>query len=39
VGHAGIEDELIWKVATVSVPELIGKLAGLIPPAPPELET
>ena len=37
--YGELEDELIWKVATVSVPELIDKLAGLIPPAPPEPET
>lgn len=36
--YGDLEDELIWKVATVSVPELINKLEKLIPPLPPEAE-
>jgi len=36
--YGELEDELIWKVATVSAPELISKLEKLIPPLPPEIE-
>lgn len=34
--YGEIEDEIIWKVATVSVPELIVLLEPLVPPLPPE---
>lgn len=33
-----IEDETIWRVATVHVPELIRTLQPLIPPIPPDPE-
>lgn len=36
--YGDLEDELIWKVATISAPELIDKLEKLIPPLPPETE-
>ena len=34
--YGEIEDEIIWEVATVSIPELIALLEPLIPPLPPE---
>jgi uncharacterized protein with HEPN domain len=34
--YGELEDELIWKVATVFTPDLIAKLEKLIPPLPPE---
>ncbi len=36
--YGELEDELIWKVATVFSLELIAKLEKLIPPLPPETE-
>ena len=36
--YGELEDELIWKVATVFTSELISKLEKLIPPLPPETE-
>jgi uncharacterized protein with HEPN domain len=33
--YAEIEDEILWRVATVHVPELIALLEPLIPPLPP----
>ena len=37
--YGELEDELIWKVATVFTPKLIDDLAKLIPPLPPETES
>lgn len=37
--YGELEDELIWKVATISVPQLIEQLEGLVPPAPKETES
>ena len=34
--YAEIEDEVLWRVATVHVPELILQLEPLIPPLPSE---
>jgi uncharacterized protein with HEPN domain len=34
--YGEIEDEMLWKVATISVPELIRSLEPLIPALPPE---
>jgi uncharacterized protein with HEPN domain len=35
--HYGeIEDERMWRVATIHIPVLIGQLEPLIPPMPPE---
>lgn len=34
--YAEIEDEIVWKAATVSVMELIGLLEPLVPPLPPD---
>lgn len=34
--YGEIEDEMLWKVATASVPELIDLLEPLIPPLPDE---
>lgn len=36
--YGDIEHELIWKVATVHIPDLINKLERFIPPVPPEVE-
>ena len=33
--YGEIEDDLIWKVATVHIPVLIAALEPLIPPPPP----
>jgi len=33
--YGEIEDEIIWKVATYYIPELIGQLKDLIPAPPP----
>ena len=35
--YGEIKHELLWKVATVHIPELISNLEGLVPP-PPETE-
>ena len=32
--YGEIEQELVWRVATVHIPELIGALEPLVPPAP-----
>jgi uncharacterized protein with HEPN domain len=37
--YGEIQDDVLWQVATVSVPELIAALEPLIPPLPPESET
>jgi uncharacterized protein with HEPN domain len=34
--YGEIKLELIWKVATLHIPELIGNLEPLVPPPPPE---
>ena len=34
--YGEVEDEILWQVATVSVPELIALLEPLVPPLPPE---
>jgi uncharacterized protein with HEPN domain len=34
--YGEIDDQLIWRVATVHVPDLIRQIAPLIPPPPPE---
>jgi uncharacterized protein with HEPN domain len=34
--YGEIKHELLWKVATLHIPELIGRLEPLIPPAPME---
>lgn len=36
--YAAVRHDLIWKVATFYVPELIGLLEPLIPPPPPDPE-
>jgi hypothetical protein len=36
--YGEIQDDIVWKVATVSVPELISRLEPLIPPLPPQPE-
>jgi len=37
--YGEIEHELIWKVATVHVPELIALLEAVVPPEPPQRTT
>ncbi|MGD8240618.1 MAG: DUF86 domain-containing protein [Armatimonadota bacterium] len=32
--YGEVQDDLVWQVGTVSVPELIGLLEPLVPPAP-----
>lgn len=34
--YGEVEDEILWQVATVSVPELIALLEPLVPPPPTE---
>ncbi len=34
--YGDIKHELLWRVATVHVPELIAQLEPLVPPSPPE---
>lgn len=34
--YGEIEDEILWRVATVHIPELIDLLAPLLPSVPPE---
>ncbi len=36
--YGEIEHNLIWKVATVHIPDLIEKLEQLIPPLPPDID-
>lgn len=36
--YGEILDEVLWKVATVYVPELVGLLEPLIPPLPPDVK-
>jgi uncharacterized protein with HEPN domain len=36
--YGDIDDNLIWKVATVHVPELMALLGPLLPPEPPDPE-
>lgn len=36
--YGEIKHELMWKVATIHIPDLINKLKPLIPPIPPEGE-
>jgi uncharacterized protein with HEPN domain len=36
--YGEIQDDVLWQVATVSVPELIAALEPLVPPLPPESE-
>lgn len=33
-----IDDQLMWRVATVRIPELISLIRPLLPPAPPDAE-
>jgi uncharacterized protein with HEPN domain len=37
--YGEIEHELIWKVASVHLPELVAALTPLIPPLPPDAES
>ena len=37
--YGDVDDELIWTVATVHVPQLIVQLEELIPPPPPDPES
>lgn len=37
-GYGEVDPNIIWRVATVYVPELIGLLEPLIPPPPPDPE-
>jgi len=34
--YGEIEDEILWRVATVHIPELIALVEPLVPPLPPE---
>ena len=34
--YGEIEDEIMWRVATVSIPELMTLLEPLVPPLPPD---
>ncbi len=34
--YGEIQDDIMWRVATVSVPDLVAVLAPLVPPLPPE---
>ena len=36
--YEAVENEEIWEVATVHIPQLIRTLSPLIPPIPPEVE-
>ncbi len=36
--YGEIDDEIMWKVATVSIPELISLIEPLIPNPPPDIE-
>jgi uncharacterized protein with HEPN domain len=36
--YGEIQDDIMWRVATVSVPELISLLEPLMPPLPSDLE-
>lgn len=36
--YGEIQEEVIWRVATVHVPELIAHLRALLPPPPPDSE-
>ena len=37
--YGEIEDEIMWHLATVSIPELIRSLEPLVPPPPQDIET
>lgn len=33
-----VNDDIVWRIATIYVPELLGQLAPLLPPPPPDPE-
>lgn len=36
--YDAVNDDIVWRIAMVYVPELIGQLAPLLPPPPPDPE-